>query len=127
MERSQESSTASSQPGRWRRAITAAIALPLLGLGLVLLLLAAALSDVISLGLGVGLLVIGVPFAFATVVPFGRLRRILIGVGAALFGLALVLGWVALVSNSLDLEPTGWLIAFVAAACLFYVGHSVAR
>lgn len=112
-------------PSAWRRVITGAIALPFLGGGALLLVFAAGAEDELAAFFGFlygGIaVVIGVPFIIAAVVPFGRPRRVAVGVGAALLGLVVLGG------SLFPLGPAGLLIALVGAIGLFYLGYRVAR
>ena len=97
-------------PSAWRRVITAAIGLVLIGLGAsVIAYIATSQSDDPQADLGylVGgyLVFVALPFAVATAVPFGRFRRVLVAIGSGLLGLTALsfLGPVALVGAAVGL------------------------
>ncbi len=124
----QTNAQATMPPSAWRRVITAGIALTFLGLGAFLVAYAATVwSDRHDAGWGYffgGMsMFLGLPFAIATVLPFGRLRRILIGVGAALLGLVVVPS----VALAPGLGAIGGPLILLAAAALFYIGYRIAR
>ncbi len=76
---------------------------------------------VISILYGLGFALIGGPFALATVVPFGRFRRVLVSVGVAAFG-----GIVSAIVLGILVGPLV-VLALPVAAGLFYLAYRVAR
>ncbi len=105
-------------PSAWRRVITAAIGLALIGLGAsVIAYIATSQSDDPQADLGylVGgyLVFVALPFAVATAVPFGRFRRVLVAIGSGLLGLTALS----------FLGP----FALVGAAVGLYLGFRIAR
>ena len=73
------------------------------------------------IALGVGTVLVGVPFAIATIVPFGTFRRVMVGVGAAAFG-----GIVSAIILFL-IGGGAAVLALPAAAGFFYLGYRIAR
>ena len=120
----------------WWRVITGIIGVPLAGTGLYIIAeeLSTGCGDVeqdghgicsafrtFDLLVGAGIALLGVPFFIATFGPFGRFRRVMVGVGVAAIGgivfaviLFLILPWAAV-------------LALPAAAGLFYLGYRMAR
>ena len=113
-------------PSPWRRVATAAAALPFLGGGASLVAYTASLdSEDPQAGLGYFfgaiIMFLGLPFAVATVLPFGQFRRVIVGFGAAL------LGFIAFSSFSFALGPLGSLVGLGGAIAMFYLGYRKAR
>lgn len=85
--------------------------------------------------MGIPGLAIGVPFALATIVPFGTFRRMLVGIGAAVPMAALTA--LAVSTAAAAFGATGddlvlYFVMWVAAAALacslaFYLAYRIAR
>ena len=149
---------AAKPPSDWRRVITGIMGAPLVGLGLLLVAAGAtylprALSGddecrflaaedscssfALFFGvLGVGIALFGVPFAIATLVPFGTFRRVMVGVGVAAIGglvfavaLSLILSLPDANGSSPDVIVLPWaaVVALPAAVGFYYLGYRIAR
>ena len=127
---------ADKSPGSGRRAITGIIGIPLVALGLFLIVIGALgvgcsddtlecdIGRIISVVVGVGASLLGTPFALATVVPFGTPRRILVGLGFAMFA-AVGAGTLAGVTAGWGPGISG--PALAAFAGFFAFGYWIAR
>ena len=124
-------------PSLWRRVITGGIAISFLVLAGLFFFGAATLNDAgdewtfvtadFLLIAGGAFTLVGLPFAIATVFPFGPTRRLLVGAGAGLVGLGFV--W----AISRFAEPAGLDFAFPSnfevgiVAAFAYFGYRIAR
>ena len=134
--------TIDARPGSWRRVFTATASGTLIVAGGALFLFTRQqLDDCIDWGcLGWGilhafaivLLVAAIPFGLATVVPFGRLRRALVGMGvvvAALFPLTALALWLSSAPNAGAASTVLLLLGLllVGAGGIFTVVYRIAR
>jgi hypothetical protein len=127
-------------PAARRRVITGIIGFPLLTSGMLLIAFGAfsltkgcsggddwgkALCEAVSfiyLALGVGVALLGAPFALAAIVPFGKVRRILVGLGAAANGAAFL--GIGLADEGIAAAIA---VAVLAAAGPFFLAYQIAR
>ena len=129
------------RPDHWRRLVTSAIA-SLLGV-LALILLADAAScdpDVwfdctgaeVERYIAYSLLLMAIPFALATVLPFGRLRRVAVAVGSAMLAGALAYAAASVVAYAADMGSESAIALILSAGgiafCLtLYPAYRLAR
>ena len=117
--------TVTKPPSLWRRVITGGIALLFLVPAGFLFFIAATTNDhdydIVFFFAGLAATFFGLPFAIATVIPFGPIRRVVVGLGVGLFGFVFFGGLTVLAG------PLGLIFALPIAAAFGYFGYRIAR